>query len=138
LLANRSAKHVGKIDNRGLRSKIYYFPEGAIFPLVPRRRLVCSSDLYDARKHMLQSMAQGPTISRCDGAVEFLRDGENGFVLPRPRDEASVLAVVRRALSSDESVRRRLALAARETMTPLTWDAHLEKWMSAIGEIRER
>jgi hypothetical protein len=46
--------------------------------------------------------------------------------------------VVRRALSSDESVRRRLALAARETMMPLTWDAHLEKWMSAIGEVRER
>ena len=131
-----------KIDNRGLRSKIYYFPEGADLA-----RLFRAADwfvhptLYDACANtVLQSMASGlpGLISSCDGAVEFLRDGENGFVLPRPRDAASVLAVVRRALSSDESVRRRLALAARETMMPLTWDAHLEKWISAIGEIRER
>jgi hypothetical protein len=59
-------------------------------------------------------------------------------VLARPRDPASVLAVLRRALSTDESVRRRLGLAARATMLKLTWEMHLEKWMNAIEEVCRR
>jgi glycosyltransferase involved in cell wall biosynthesis len=133
--------HSRRIDNRGLRSKIHYFREGADLA-----RLFRAADwfvhptLYDACANtVLQSMASGlpGLISSCDGAVEFLRDGENGFVLPSPRDAASVLSVVRHALSTDESIKRRLAIAARDTALPLTWEAHLEKWMNAIKEIRQ-
>jgi UDP-glucose:(heptosyl)LPS alpha-1,3-glucosyltransferase len=135
-----SQSHRRKIDNRSLRSKVHYF--GSDMDLA---RLFRAADwfvhptLYDACANtVLQSMASGlpGLISANDGAVEFVREGENGFVLPQPRDAASVLAVVRRALSIDEAARQRLALAARETMLPLTWDAHIEKWMNAIDEMR--
>jgi UDP-glucose:(heptosyl)LPS alpha-1,3-glucosyltransferase len=131
-----------KIDNRSLKSKIRYF-EGDM----DLARLFRAADwfihptLYDACANtVLQSMASGlpGLISANDGAMEFIRDGENGFVLPQPRDAASVLAVVRRARSTGEVARQRLALAARETMLRLSWDAHIEKWMTAIEEIRRR
>ena len=135
-----SQSHRRKIENRSLGSKVHYF--GSDMDLA---RLFRAADwfvhptLYDACANtVLQSMASGlpGLISASDGAVEFIRDGENGFVLPQPRDAAGVLAVVRRALSTDEAARQRLALAARETMRPLTWDAHIEKWMNAIDEMR--
>jgi UDP-glucose:(heptosyl)LPS alpha-1,3-glucosyltransferase len=129
-----------KIDNRSLRSKVHYFGRDTDLA-----RLFRAADwfvhptLYDACANtVLQSMALGlpGLISADDGAVEFVRDGENGFVLPRPRDAVSVLSVVRRALSLNEQARAQLALAARDTMQSLTWNAHLEKWMSVIAEIR--
>ena len=135
-----SQSHRRKIDNRSLKSKVHYF--GTDMDLA---RLFRAADwfvhptLYDACANtVLQSMASGlpGLISASDGAVEFVRDGENGFVLPQPRDAASILAAVRRALSTDEPGRQRLSLAARESMRPLTWDAHIAKWMNAIGEIR--
>lgn len=132
--------HSRKIDNRGLKSKVHYFPSN-----VDLARLFRGADwfvhptLYDACANtVLQSMASAlpGLISSCDGAVEFVREGENGFVLPQPRDPASVLAVVRSALSTDDSVRRRLGLAARDTVLSLTWEMHLKKWMNAIEDVR--
>jgi UDP-glucose:(heptosyl)LPS alpha-1,3-glucosyltransferase len=129
-----------KIDNRSLGSNVHYF--GSDMDLA---RLFRAADwfvhptLYDACANtVLQSMASGlpGLISANDGAVDFIRDGENGFVLPRPRDAASVLALVRRALSTDEAARQRLSLAARGTMLPLTWGAHIEKWINVIAEMR--
>jgi glycosyltransferase involved in cell wall biosynthesis len=129
-----------KIDNRALKSKVRYFGRD-----IDLARLFRAADwfvhptLYDACANtVLQSMASGlpGLISASDGAVEFIRDGENGFVLPRPRDAAGVLAMVRRALATDEAARQRLSRAALETTRPLTWDAHIEKWMNAIEEIR--
>lgn len=132
--------HRRKIDNRGLKSKVHYFARDAdVARLFRGADWFIHPTLYDACANtVLQSMASGlpGLISSCDGAVEFLRDGENGLVLPQPRDAASVLTVVRRALSTGEPARQRLSLAARETVLPLTWDAHLQKWMRAIEEIR--
>lgn len=129
-----------KIDNRSLKSRVHYFRSAADLA-----RLFRAADwfvhptLYDACANtVLQSMASGlpGLISASDGAVEFVRDGENGFVLPQPRDAAGVLAVVRRALSTEETARQRFSLAARETIRPLTWNGHIGKWMNAIEEIR--
>jgi UDP-glucose:(heptosyl)LPS alpha-1,3-glucosyltransferase len=95
--------------------------------------------LYDACANtVLQSMATElpGLISVSDGATDFVRHGENGLLMKQPRDPASVLAVVQRALAMDEATRTKMGAAARETMLPLTWDTHLEQWMRVIGEVR--
>jgi UDP-glucose:(heptosyl)LPS alpha-1,3-glucosyltransferase len=94
--------------------------------------------LYDACANtVLQSMACGVPglISVNDGAIDFIRDGENGFLLKEPTNPASVLEVVKRALAMGDEGRERLGQAARETMLPLTWDAHLHKWLDVIAEV---
>jgi glycosyltransferase involved in cell wall biosynthesis len=97
--------------------------------------------LYDACANtVLQSMACGlpGLISVNDGAIDFIRDGENGFLLKKPTDPESVLETVKRALAAGDEGRERLGEAARETMLPLTWNAHLHKWLDVIGEVSPR
>lgn len=94
--------------------------------------------LYDACANtVLQSMACGlpGLISVNDGAIDLIRDGENGFLLPQPQDADDVLRVVKQALAMDAETRSRMATAARETVRPLTWQAHLEKWLAVIDEL---
>jgi glycosyltransferase involved in cell wall biosynthesis len=94
--------------------------------------------LYDACANtVLQSMASGlpGLISVNDGATDFVRDGENGFLLPQPQEPDDVLRVVKQALGTDAASRDRMCAVARETVKPLTWQAHLEKWFEVIGEL---
>ena len=95
--------------------------------------------LYDACANtVLQSMASGlpGLISVNDGAIDLIKDGENGFLLPQPREPDDVLRVVQQALNTTPEVRQKMAVAARETVKPLTWQAHLEKWFAVIDEIK--
>ena len=95
--------------------------------------------MYDACANtVLQSMASGlpGIISANDGAIDHVRDGENGLLLDKPTDAAGVLAVVQRACGLNEKTRTALGIAARETMLPLTWDAHVARWMQVVEEIR--
>jgi UDP-glucose:(heptosyl)LPS alpha-1,3-glucosyltransferase len=97
--------------------------------------------LYDACANtVLQSMASGlpGLISVNDGATDFVRDGENGFLLPSPQDADDVLRVVRQALATSAEARDRMAAAARATVKPLTWQAHIEKWLGVIEELEEQ
>lgn len=98
--------------------------------------------LYDACANtVLQSMASGlpGLISANDGAIELLRDGENGFILQRPQDAGEVFRAVKTALATPPDRMAELGAAARATVLPLTWQAHLSKWMSVTEEIlRER
>ena len=74
-------------------------------------------------------------ISAQDGAIDLIRDGENGFLLPKPTDAGDVRKIVNKALSLGENERCRLGLAARHTVQPLTWEAHLSKWLQVIDEV---
>ena len=90
---------------------------------------------YDACANtVLQSMACGlpGLISTADGAVEFIQDGKNGVVIPHPGDSGSLAMQLRHALDMLPSDHARMALAARETMLPLTWSAHLAAWEIAL------
>lgn len=96
--------------------------------------------LYDACANtVLQSMASGlpGLISVNDGAIDLVRDGENGLLLPQPQEPDDVLRVVQQALKTSPEERERMATAARETVKPLTWQAHLQKWLDVIDEIQE-
>jgi glycosyltransferase involved in cell wall biosynthesis len=96
--------------------------------------------LYDACANtVLQSMASGlpGLISVNDGAIDFVKDAQNGLLLPMPQEADDVLRVVKQALAMDPAARERMATAARETVKPLTWQAHLEKWFEVIAEMEE-
>ena len=92
---------------------------------------------YDACANtVLQSMACAlpGLISAADGAVEFLREGGNGTILQHPGDVEELATKLRWALGLSGAERRSLGLAARETVLPLTWPAHLAGWEAAWGQ----
>lgn len=95
--------------------------------------------LYDACANtVLQSMACAlpGLISVADGASEFIRDGENGFLLAEPGDAGAVARVLGRALGFDTDLRARMAAEARLTVRPLTWNAHLDAWESLCERLQ--
>lgn len=107
---------------------------GEVADLVPLYRQASwfvHPTLYDACANtVLQSMACGVPglISTADGASEFIRDGENGLLLTHPEDPDHLSAILRRALSFSPAGRVALGQAARATVLPLTWSAHVEAW----------
>ena len=86
---------------------------------------------YDACANtVLQSMACGlpGLISVRDGAVDHIGEGETGFLLREPDEGTAVGAVLRRALSLDESLRLQMGEESRARVTRLTWEAHIACW----------
>lgn len=93
--------------------------------------------LYDACANtVLQSMACGlpGLISVRDGAVQFVEHGVSGYHLETPDDPASLRTSLDRLLTADTSALASLGAAARQRVIPLTWDAHLARWMKTIDE----
>jgi glycosyltransferase involved in cell wall biosynthesis len=93
--------------------------------------------IYDACANtVLQSMSCGlpGLISVNDGATDHVRDGENGLLLRHPQEAASVFSTIQQACAMEESKRAALGGAARATMLPLSWQAHLTKWFDVIQE----
>ncbi len=91
---------------------------------------------YDACANtVLQSMASGlpGLISVRDGAAGFIADGENGWLID-PDDAVALAEKIRAALPAAGG----LAAAARATMQPLTWAAHLDAWMELIPQVQRR
>jgi glycosyltransferase involved in cell wall biosynthesis len=113
---------------------------GEVSDLVPVYRQAAwfvHPTLYDACANtVLQSMACAlpGLISTADGASEFIRDGENGWLLRHPDDPESLAAVLREALALPADQRAAMARAARATMLPLTWSAHLAAWETLCQE----
>ena len=92
--------------------------------------------LYDACANtVLQSMACGlpGIISEEDGAKQLVVDGENGLLLPHPSDPAEIAAKLAQMSALSEEARSEMRAAARRTALPLTWKAHLARWMEVIG-----
>lgn len=86
---------------------------------------------YDAFSNtVLQSMACGlpGIISVMDGAVDHVRNGENGFMLYHPQQPAELASRINEALALDESQRQSFSNAARESVLPLTWERHMQEW----------
>ncbi|MEI6535420.1 MAG: glycosyltransferase family 4 protein [Verrucomicrobiaceae bacterium] len=129
-----------KINRHGLQSKLRVIgAQSQVQALYASADWFIHPTLYDACANtVLQSMSCGlpGIVSVNDGAIDLLRDGENGFLLSHPRDPVSVLTVVRKALAAGEVTRKAMGLAARQTMLPLTWDAHLDKWFDVIAGLK--
>ncbi len=97
--------------------------------------------LYDACANtVLQSMACGlpGLISVNDGAIDLVREAENGFLLSKPTEVEAVRTIINKALSLGEDERLKLGMAARKTVQSLTWEAHLSKWLAVIQEVTDK
>ena len=66
------------------------------------------------------------------GIFDFVQHEKTGLVVPG--ESVPSLAAAMRRLSDDESLRIRLAGAAREAIRPCLPDQALKAWDSAIGE----
>ena len=92
---------------------------------------------YDAFSNtVLQSMACGlpGIISVMDGAVDHVRNGENGLMLYHPQQPRELAARIMEALAFDATSWQALSTAARETVLPLTWERHMHEWAELFGE----
>lgn len=90
---------------------------------------------YDAfSMTVLQGMACGLPclVSVMDGAVDLLRNGENGLMLYHPQQPEELAARIQEALALGETRWQALATAARETALPLTWERHMAQWAAIM------
>jgi UDP-glucose:(heptosyl)LPS alpha-1,3-glucosyltransferase len=91
---------------------------------------------YDAFSNtVLQSMACGlpGIVSVMDGAVDHIRNGENGLMLYHPQQPKELASRIQEALSYDAPAWQSLSTAARETVQALTWERHMEEWAEVLG-----
>ncbi len=126
----------GAIQKLGLTSRVTGIGRADLLPWYQAADWFVHPTFYDACANtVLQSMSCGlpGLISPADGASEFIRVGENGLLLGNPGDAEALADQLRRALSQSEPARRQLGAAARKTVLPLTWAAHLEQWLRLIG-----
>ena len=90
---------------------------------------------YDAFSNtVLQSMACGTPgiVSVMDGAVDQIRNGENGFMLYHPQQAAELAQRIQEALDLGETQRAAMSQAAHATVLPLTWERHMTEWAELI------
>ena len=90
---------------------------------------------YDAFSNtVLQSMACGlpGLVSVMDGAVDHVRNGENGLMLYHPQQPQELAARIQEALSYDAAAWQTLSTSARETVQALTWERHLADWKEVL------
>ena len=91
---------------------------------------------YDAFSNtVLQSMACGlpGLVSVMDGAVDHVRNGENGLMIYHAQEPEELAARIQEALAFDAPAWQACSAAARETVQSLTWERHLQEWTEVLG-----
>lgn len=131
-----NAHYKGLIERLGLAAKVRALPPTSdLGSLYQAADWFVHPTLYDACANtVLQSMSCGlpGVISVQDGAVDHIRDGENGFMLYHPANPEELRRRLNQALATPEEQRLAMGAAARETMLPHTWDAHVADWMKLL------
>jgi UDP-glucose:(heptosyl)LPS alpha-1,3-glucosyltransferase len=129
-------RQIAAINKLKITESIRIFPPtGSVVPYYQAADFFMHPTKYDACANtVLQSMACGlpGVISANDGAVQFVDEGETGFTLHDPLSVSEILTLSERCLELDSGARQRMAEAARAKMLPLTWPAHVAKWMKLI------
>lgn len=108
-------------------------PQRDLRPFYQAAEVFVHPTFYDACANtVLQSMASGlaGVISSQDGARDFIRSGENGWLLQDPHSAEEL------ASHAQAACRQTLGLAARATMLPLSWSAHVNRWMALLEDLR--
>lgn len=110
MLAERGL--AGQVDLLGFRRDIPQLVNACdlfVFPSLPGLDAIAGS--------VLQAMACGKlVVATAIGSIpEYLRDGENGFLVP-PGDSAALTAAMERALALSPQERARMSEAARRTV----------------------
>lgn len=126
----------GLVRGLGLAGKVRHVPvTNQLIELYQAADWFIHPTQYDAfSPTVLQSMACGlpGIVSVMDGAVDHIRNGENGLMLYHPQQPVELAARIQEALDLSEAERTRLSHNARECIVPLTWEKHMSEWMELI------
>ena len=128
----------GAIGRLGLESRVCEIGRAELLPWYQAADWFVHPSHYDACANtVLQSMACGlpGVISAADGAVEFVQEGVNGTVLRDPGSAEELAERLRWALGRTEAERAAMGAAARAGVVPLTWAAHVERWMEVCRAV---
>jgi glycosyltransferase involved in cell wall biosynthesis len=132
-----TSEWLNQIQQLGLQDRIRALPVSDDLPaLYQAADWFVHPTQYDACANtVLQSMSSGlpGIISSQDGAIDHIRDGENGYLLRHPKDPQELHALLLKATTLDEDERQAMAQKARATMLPHTWEAHLAAWGDVMG-----
>jgi len=127
-----SSAYQEKIQAEELNKRVHYLGKRKDLPQLYRAAdLFLHPTLYDACANtVLQSMASGlpGIISSSDGAVDFIEDGQTGFLLKDPTDREELRHLIQSALAKSDEDRSAIAAKARERMMVQTWAKHLQDW----------
>lgn len=130
--------HLRLIARLGIGSKIRNIPvTNQLVELYQAADWFVHPTQYDAFSNtVLQSMACGlpGVISVMDGAVDLIRNGENGLMLFHPQQPDELAARIQEAMELDGQARVEMGRRACETARLLTWEAHMEEWQSLMPE----
>jgi len=87
---------------------------------------------------IIEGMCVGKPVvaTRAGGVPEFVRDGENGLLVP-PDDSAALAAVLRR-LFDDEDLRRRLSAGALQAVRGFSVEHHVEEVTRIYDRVARR
>jgi len=99
-------------------------PHETLVELFGRARLAISANVSDGTSNsMLEAMVMGalPIQSDAGAAREWIRDGENGLLVP-PEDADAVEAAIRRAVTDDVLVERAAEVNERLTAERISRD----------------
>ena len=122
-----------QIEHHGIADKVRALPPVKdLTPLYQAADWFVHPTLYDACANTaLQSMACGlpGIISVNDGVIDHVRDGENGLLLHEPSNVEALRELLVNAFKVSTDERDAMGQRAREAMLPLTWEAHVAKWM---------
>lgn len=128
----------GEIGRLGLAGRVTGIGRADLLPWFQAADWFVHPTRYDACANtVLQSMACGlpGIISAADGALEFIHEAGNGFILHDPTSVNELAASLRGVLGVSAAARDSMAAAARATVLPLTWKAHFEGWLRAIKNL---
>jgi glycosyltransferase involved in cell wall biosynthesis len=82
-----------------------------------------------------EAMAQGTPVIACrgEGPQDFIRDGENGYLVP-PRDTEALAVALARVLA-DPAGARAVGEAGRRTAGELTWQRNAERQLAIYEQV---
>ena len=133
-----SGRYRKAIQSSGNGERVRVFNSPPNLPEIYRAAdIFVHPSLYDACANtVLQAMASGlpGIISQSDGAQQFVRDGENGLLLPDPSDPDQIAAKMHQLHSTGNDFRKSMGTNAREMVFPLDWEAHTRRWQEVIAD----
>ena len=133
-----SMRQIAAINKLQITESVRVFPPtGSVVPFYQAADFFMHPSLYDACANtVLQSMSCGlpGIISAKDGAIQFVDEGKTGFALNDPESAGEILTQAEKCLGSSDDERVKMSKAARQKVLPLTWEAHVAKWMRLIGD----
>jgi glycosyltransferase involved in cell wall biosynthesis len=126
------------IQRHGLAAKVRVVPvTTSLVELYQSADWFVHPTQYDAfSMTVLQSMACGlpGLVSVMDGAVDHIRNEENGLMLYHPAQPLELAERLQQALALGQAQWQSLSQAARESALPLTWERHLHEWAEVMQE----